>query len=47
MSHSMTNVGGLDKAGQFLERIFDVCLLGARGAQAPLEFFEVDIVGCT
>ena len=29
------------------ERIFDACLLGARGAQAPLEFFEVDIVGCT
>jgi hypothetical protein len=30
-----------------LERIFDVCLLGACGAQTPLEFLEVDIVGCT
>ena len=34
----------LDKARKLEERVFDVGLLGACGAQTPLEFFEVDVV---
>jgi hypothetical protein len=33
-----------DQPRQFRERIFSLRLLGARGAQSPLEFVEVDLV---
>jgi hypothetical protein len=33
-----------DQTGQFLQRVFDLRLLSARGAQPPLEFVEVDLV---
>ena len=41
------HVREFDQTGQFRERVFDLRLLSARGAQSPLEFVEVDFIRYT